>query len=492
MPRILATQATMPPMPAGGFTPPPLDQYLKALIMSLNDDRVKVGDRIERRVLYGPTSGFPTARGGGDLYYDTTVGDLYIDTGTWDLVFSTVPAHTHSEYLPLTAGDTKPLTGSLYLDKTSQPTLYLREGGSTTDYSWIQMLQWNLLAINHTVGVGGSFIRLDPLVTDGVSDVWIQLFRKTDTTGEPSFRIYKGNDTATIQHEFQASTGNVNLCQQSGTIQQDGVNVSLVGHSHDDLYYTESEVDALLHPQSHTIASHSDTSATGSELNTLTGGGSTTLHAHAYAPVSHTHDTRYYTEGEIDTLLGAYVPIAGNSGNPMTGDLWFNYLKTIVLKEAGGLQRGLAYIDSTDVMRIGDVNGDTMIRCQTWIKINGGYLDLDGNAVYMGGGAINTENGAVNMGTGNVVGAAGCKLVIDSMDFCQSLSSQRIFGYTSGVSWFEGGNCRMYGPYKSGTADPPGTAQFSAASWGIYVNTSNSKCWLCYNHGGAMRRIELT
>jgi len=35
------------------------------------------------------------------------------------------------------------------------------------------------------------------------------------------------------------------------------------------------------HAQSHTVASHSDTSATGAELNTLTGGGDTTLHDHA-------------------------------------------------------------------------------------------------------------------------------------------------------------------------------------------------------------------
>ena len=35
------------------------------------------------------------------------------------------------------------------------------------------------------------------------------------------------------------------------------------------------------HNESHTIVSHSDTSGTGSELNTLTGGGETTLHSHA-------------------------------------------------------------------------------------------------------------------------------------------------------------------------------------------------------------------
>ena len=82
MPRILASQATYTPFPPGGFVAKDVDAWLRAFLMTLNDDRIKVGDRIERRVLYGPTSGFPTARGGGDLYYDTDLGDLYIDTGT--------------------------------------------------------------------------------------------------------------------------------------------------------------------------------------------------------------------------------------------------------------------------------------------------------------------------------------------------------------------------------------------------------------------------
>lgn len=37
----------------------------------------------------------------------------------------------------------------------------------------------------------------------------------------------------------------------------------------------------LAHAESHTVASHSDTTATGAQLNTLVGGGETTLHSHA-------------------------------------------------------------------------------------------------------------------------------------------------------------------------------------------------------------------
>jgi len=79
----------------------------------------------------------------------------------------------------------------------------------------------------------------------------------------------------------------------------DGSETSL--HIHDGRYYTESEVDTISgslsteidsdisthtsnadahHDESHTVVSHSDTTATGAELDTLTGGGDTTLHDH--------------------------------------------------------------------------------------------------------------------------------------------------------------------------------------------------------------------
>ena len=55
---------------------------------------------------------------------------------------------------------------------------------------------------------------------------------------------------------------------------------SSVDHLTSHLYGIDQAFGAV-HAQSHTIASHSDTTGTGAELNTLTGGGSTTLHSHA-------------------------------------------------------------------------------------------------------------------------------------------------------------------------------------------------------------------
>lgn len=186
-PRILSTQATMPPMPPGGLEPKPIGEWLQDLVMSLNDDRVKVGDRIERRILYGTSSEFPDARGGGDIYYDTTIGYLYVDTGTWDAVGSAVAAHDHND---------------IYYTKTQ-----------------------------------------------------------------------------------------------------------LDGGQLDNRYYTESEVDGLLHAESHTIVSHSDTTGTGAELNELTDGSTTTLHNHGTG--AHTHVEADITDLDHDDTDAIHDNVSG-------------------------------------------------------------------------------------------------------------------------------------------------------------------------------------
>ena len=56
-------------------------------------------------------------------------------------------------------------------------------------------------------------------------------------------------------------------------------NYAASGHTHDDRYFTETEV------------------------NTLLAGKAAANHSHSYATSSHTHDDRYYTESEVNNLL---------------------------------------------------------------------------------------------------------------------------------------------------------------------------------------------
>lgn len=118
------------------------------------------------------------------------------------------------------------------------------------------------------------------------------------------------------QFTYDDATPSINLNQGAGsgldadTVDgQQASDFSQTGHVHDDRYYTESETDTLLSSKSDTGHTHSlgdlaDVTATGegsgNGLDADTVDGS---HATDFAQSGHTHDSRYYTESEVDTAL---------------------------------------------------------------------------------------------------------------------------------------------------------------------------------------------
>ena len=74
--------------------------------------------------------------------------------------------------------------------------------------------------------------------------------------------------------------------------------------THDDRYYTETEVNTLLSGKSDSSHLHDDRYYTETETNTLLSGKSDT---------AHTHDTRYYTETEIDAQVALLAPKASST-----------------------------------------------------------------------------------------------------------------------------------------------------------------------------------
>lgn len=76
-------------------------------------------------------------------------------------------------------------------------------------------------------------------------------------------------------------------------------------HSHDDLYYTESEVDTLLSSKADSTHNHDSAYDTKGSAETALASAKeyTDSAVSGLASASHTHDDRYYTESEIDTKI---------------------------------------------------------------------------------------------------------------------------------------------------------------------------------------------
>jgi hypothetical protein len=91
-----------------------------------------------------------------------------------------------------------------------------------------------------------------------------------------------------------------------GDVTIDGTSVSVSGHTHTHASTTGKTANDH-HNESHTVASHSDTTGTGSELNTLTDGSD--------AGSLHIHDARYFQESEFSSNPGAAsAPLETTSG----------------------------------------------------------------------------------------------------------------------------------------------------------------------------------
>lgn len=173
-------------------------------------------------------------------------------------------------------------------------------------------------------------------VYDSASGQWIYLDAKNaDTVG------------GKLPSEFAPATHNHDSSYYTKT--QSDTNYAPASHNHDSRYYTETELnssggggqvhwnnltnkpptyppDAHNHDNSYYTKTQSDTNylAKADNLYSLTDkaaartnlglGTMATQASGSYAPVTHTHDDRYYTETETDSLL------AGKSDNTHTHD----------------------------------------------------------------------------------------------------------------------------------------------------------------------------
>jgi hypothetical protein len=155
-------------------------------------------------------------------------------------------------------------------------------------------------------------------------------------TGNVTGNVTGNASTATTATNAVACSGNAataTILQTARTINGVSFNGSANiivtatpdAHTHDDRYYTETEINTLLAGKQ---ASGSYAPATGIAPSAITGTAVITTDSRlsdARTAVAHTHDDRYYTETEMNTLLagkqasGSYAPATGIAPSAITG-----------------------------------------------------------------------------------------------------------------------------------------------------------------------------
>jgi len=276
-------------------------------------------------------------------------------------------------YLPLTASHTAPLTGDLYIESASAPSLFLDKSGSDTDFTFFQNNGAGTTNFGTRTATGDTNVSIYTITGDGAGDGYVSIFGGTSTTGDNFFRLYTGQAGSAVQHMFDCSGGNVELCKVGGyvTIEEGNLLIdktsgpqlqlreaasatsySVVTDLGDTLYIQKIEPtgaiiglvpvpadnssDAEIHlfngsattgdvmlkiyeGDAAPLVQHLFYGSGNAELCKVAG--SLTVGGTTVSLVGHTHDDRYYTETEIDTALDLYLPLTAGAGQPLTGDL---------------------------------------------------------------------------------------------------------------------------------------------------------------------------
>lgn len=310
------------------------------------------------------------------------------------------------------------------------------------------------------------------------------------------------------------------------------VELELGNHEHDDLYYTETETDTLLLGKSDVGHTHDGRYYTETEVDTLLLGKSDTGHSHVedditdldhddpdafhqsvagefdnvpfVVPLStdrfifedasdgyskkyntlnsladtHNHDSNYYTESEVNSLLNSYLPLTAGSGDRLTGDLYFgtNNL-ALVGKATTAVYYDLIKMDSSNRVTIGE--GGLNIKLDSTGTI---FLGEYGCGVYM-------ENSTSVFQ--EVLAMSSSEFRVGSTT---SGWSTLVQGPTTRVSGSS--DLRLQGFHYSGTAAPGTGTWTSSGDWGIHIDTDANggagAVYLVYRYGGSVKTVELT
>lgn len=186
--------------------------------------------------------------------------------------------------------------GLLLNSRSTSHTCYFRlyQGGiSGNDYcqiGWYSENQMQLLV--NAVSGSSAILALDPDPADATSSAQVRLFRTTNTAGSKNLYIYRGNGSATFDHNIKPGTSGtlVDLCINGGVIHMGGKEVATV-KDYADFY--------------------------------LSTGGQTGVGA---GPVSCTiNSTRVRSDASVFSLSASVVTVNKTADFKITGESYWNY-----------------------------------------------------------------------------------------------------------------------------------------------------------------------
>ena len=424
--------------------------------------------------------------------------------------------------------------GHLYLDKTTQPTIRLREGGSENNYSHLQDVgnEFKIQSIKNATDDHSS-ISLDA-TCGATKNSTINIGYYTDSTSlNKRVIIWDGTAVHNMQHVFNMGTGVVDLCLEDGYVQlggdlyfKYGTGIHMRNSADTDwrsFAYMDTN-DFIIGDFNSPISIYGDgpdlwrtygiltlyadsTVLIKSDLATVQIYGTLELLADSTIPNTFYHQAKEDggTARNVLGMNGSNVVVVGNDINNMTIDAYSLvsiaanlemvsddsifytnggdiYLGTgaesgRITGRSGGSYCDLIQIGGTGNMVVGSTTIDTDIRADSLILLD---QAVECDSTLEVGGAANFESSITmpyntNFRMDDDGGTPVGLLVMTSNDLFRIGNAS----YKTGVLGI------------SSAAADPSTSHFGTGQWGVHKNTSSGITYFVYNDGGSIKKVAL-
>ena len=243
---------------------------------------------------------------GGQVFYTEAEVDALLLTKQDILTFDTTPTTSSSN--PVTSNGIKIALDAINsrIDSLSGFTVHICGNGEYDPSTLQPTIQDPDPSTFYLVPSGGT--------NPDVFQEWVYVNNAWEIFGSAAVDLSNYVTTSELAQDLAGKQDTLTFdtvptTSSSNPVTSDGIATALLGkadasHNHDSRYYTEGEVDNLVNGLQPALTF--DTVPATSSSNPVTSDGIATALL-GKADASHNHDSRYYTETEIDTLLSGKV-----------------------------------------------------------------------------------------------------------------------------------------------------------------------------------------